>query len=78
MVLEWHYCEVKKLPPEFVLLASNENCRIQAMRHASRPLYGVQFHPESYVETYPHGRTILRNFFRLAGLTVPEETSSCT
>jgi GMP synthase (glutamine-hydrolysing) len=72
VVREWHYCEVKTLPPGFVLLASNENCRVQAMRHESRPLYGVQFHPETYIEAYPHGRVILRNFFRLAGLSIPD------
>jgi GMP synthase (glutamine-hydrolysing) len=75
-VREWHTCEVKTLPPEFVLLASNENCRVQAMRHRSRLLYGTQFHPEAYVEAYPHGRTILRNFFRLAGLSIQEEPAA--
>jgi anthranilate/para-aminobenzoate synthase component II len=72
IVREWHQCEIKTLPPEFVLLATNDNCRVQAMRHRSRLLYGTQFHPESYAEPYTHGRTVLRNFFRLAGLTVPE------
>ncbi len=66
MVLESHYCEVKTLPPEFVLLASNDNCRVQAMRHRERPVYGTQFHPEGYTEDYPDGRGILENFFRLA------------
>ncbi len=73
---EWHTCEIKQLPEEFVLLGTNDNCRVQAMRHRSRPLYGTQFHPEMFVENYPHGRTLLRNFFRLAGLTIPEEKST--
>jgi anthranilate/para-aminobenzoate synthase component II len=75
VVRESHTCEVKRLPDEFVLLASNENCRIQAMRHRSRLLYGTQFHPESYVDAYPDGRTLLLNFFRLAGLSVPAEAT---
>lgn len=29
--------------------------------------FGVQFHPERYSERHPAGRTILSNFFRLAG-----------
>jgi anthranilate/para-aminobenzoate synthase component II len=74
-VRESHMCEVKRLPEEFVLLASNENCRVQAMRHRSRLLYGTQFHPEAYADNYPHGRTILRNFFRLAGLSTPAEAT---
>jgi GMP synthase-like glutamine amidotransferase len=66
MVLESHYCEVKAPPPDFLLLAENDNCRVQAMRHRERPVYGVQFHPEGYTDDYPHGRRILENFFRMA------------
>ena len=65
MVLESHYCEVKALPPEFVLLATNDNCRVQAMRHRKRAIYGTQFHPEGYTEDYPEGLRILENFFRM-------------
>ena len=72
VVRESHQCEVKTLPPEFALLATNENCRIQAMRHCTRLLYGTQFHPEAYAEPYLHGQIVLRNFFRLAGLVVPD------
>ena len=68
IVRESHYCEVKSLPPEFDLLASTNACRIQAMKHRERILYGTQFHPESYIEAYPDGKTILRNFFRIAGV----------
>lgn len=66
MVTQSHYCEVKKIPPGFSMLATNANCRVQAMRHRGRPLYGVQFHPEKYQRQYPHGRRVLENFFRLA------------
>jgi len=65
-VRESHYCEVKELPPDFELLASTPECRIQAMRHCSKCLYGVQFHPEAYVEPYMDGKLILENFFKLA------------
>lgn len=64
---ESHYCEVKQLPPNFELLASTPECRIQAMRHCNKPLYGTQFHPEAYVDAYPDGKRILENFFKLAG-----------
>lgn len=36
---------------------------IMAMRHATLPWWGVQFHPESVGS--PHGPTLLRNFVRL-------------
>jgi GMP synthase-like glutamine amidotransferase len=61
-----HYCEVKDLPKGFVRLAESGHCRIEAMRHAERPLYGVQFHPEAYEDPHWHGRTLLGNF---AGIT---------
>ena len=60
-----HYCEVKKLPPGFELLASSGHCRIAAMRHRDRPLYGTQFHPEAYERPFFHGRTVLENFARI-------------
>ena len=60
---ESHYCEIKTLPPSFELLASTPECRIQAMQHRSRPLYGVQFHPEDYSDRFPDGRRLLENFF---------------
>lgn len=61
---EEHYWEVKALPAGFVRLAESETCRIQAMRHAERPLFGTQFHPERYDDAHPHGRRMLMNFFR--------------
>ena len=69
-VRQQHFCEVRELPPDFRLLASGEHCRIQAMGHRHRPVYGVQFHPEMYTEHYPHSRQILRNFFAIAGAEV--------
>ena len=67
--LESHYCEVKKLPRGFRLLASTDECRIQAYRHPTKPLYGVQFHPEGYIRAYPDGRKLLANFFRKVAKT---------
>ncbi len=66
-VRQSHFCEVKHLPADFHLLASSDHCRLQAMRHPRRPVYGVQFHPEMYTEHYPHGRRVLLNFFTIAG-----------
>jgi len=57
-----HYCEVKRVPRRFKLLAGSGHCRIEAMRHQNRPLYGVQFHPESYEDPFLHGRKLLENF----------------
>jgi GMP synthase (glutamine-hydrolysing) len=45
---------------DFVALAATDTCPVAAVRHASRPIYGLQFHPE--VSHTPQGGQILRNF----------------
>nr|MDQ3816924.1 gamma-glutamyl-gamma-aminobutyrate hydrolase family protein [Acidobacteriota bacterium] len=64
-VWQSHYEEVKELPREFEITASSETCRIEAMRHRSRPLFTVQFHPELFDEEHPQGKIILENFLNL-------------
>jgi GMP synthase (glutamine-hydrolysing) len=62
MVWHSHYDEVKELPPGFIRTASNQTCAIQAMQHSSRPVFGVQFHPELFNEEFPQGMHIVENF----------------
>ena len=64
-VWESHCDEVKSLPPDFICTATNQVSEIQAMQHASLPLFGVQFHPELFDQEHPDGRTILENFLKL-------------
>ena len=64
-VWESHCDEVKELPPDFMRTATNHTSGIQAMEHASLPLFGVQFHPELFDEDHPHGRAVLENFLQL-------------
>ena len=45
VVPEQHSDHVTSLPEGFVLVATSGYCRVQAMRHASAPIYGMQFHP---------------------------------
>ncbi len=68
LVPESHYCEVKRLPPGFVHLARNDNCELQCFRHRDKPLYGAQFHAEMWTDHYTDGKTLMTNFFRIAGL----------
>ncbi|MEJ7598145.1 MAG: gamma-glutamyl-gamma-aminobutyrate hydrolase family protein [Kofleriaceae bacterium] len=60
----WHsHCEeVPVLPPDFAHISSSKTCRIEGMQHRTRPLFGVQFHPELFDHAHPHGRRILENF----------------
>ncbi len=54
----------RRLPPELEVTARAPNGLIMAMRHRRRPLFGVQFHPESIAT--PEGPMLLQNFLTLA------------
>jgi GMP synthase (glutamine-hydrolysing) len=62
LVWESHNDEVKEAP-QFTVLAFSENCKIQAVKHAKKPFYGVQFHPE--VNNTEYGKEILGNFVKV-------------
>lgn len=55
-----HGDKIKVPPPGFIGIAHSGNSPVAAMRHVSRALYGVQFHPE-VVHTL-RGGEMLRNF----------------
>lgn len=67
-VRESHRCEIKKLPRGFLHLAKSADCTYEMIRHGARMFYGMQFHAERWEKPYMAGRTILVNFFRLAGV----------
>jgi para-aminobenzoate synthetase/4-amino-4-deoxychorismate lyase len=51
------------LPSGLVVTARLATGTVMGLRHASHPVEGVQFHPESIL-TVPHGRAIIANFAR--------------
>ncbi|MFZ0204780.1 MAG: aminodeoxychorismate/anthranilate synthase component II [Roseiarcus sp.] len=51
-------------PEDLEITAEADDGLIMAVSHRDRPVYGVQFHPESIASE--HGRTILKNFLDLA------------
>jgi GMP synthase (glutamine-hydrolysing) len=55
-----HGDQVEAVSGDFLSLAATDTCPIAAVRHFSRPVYGLQFHPE--VSHTPQGSDILRNF----------------
>ncbi len=52
------------MPEELVVNARTADGSIMGIRHATLPIHGVQFHPES-IET-EHGHQMLKNFLVLA------------
>ncbi len=55
-----HGDQVQSLPADFEPLAHTETCPYAAVKHKTKPFYGVQFHPE--VTHTPHGTDLLSNF----------------
>jgi GMP synthase (glutamine-hydrolysing) len=55
-----HGDQVADAGPDFIALAATPTCPIAAVKHRSRRVYGLQFHPE--VSHTPLGSDILRNF----------------
>jgi len=51
---------VNEVSSDFIPLARTPSCPLAAVKHKSRPVYGVQFHPE--VTHTPYGSQIIRNF----------------
>jgi len=57
----------ESLPPELTVDAETDDGLIMGMSHRGRPLFGVQFHPESYGTRC--GDQLILNFLRLGGLS---------
>ena len=67
-VMRYHslILESSSLPEVFEVSATNRgDGELMAIRHKTRPLEGVQFHPESIMTE--HGKALLANFLKLAG-----------
>jgi len=63
-----HGDHIESAPPGFRVTAVSEGNPLAAFEHESKPIYGVQFHPE--VAHTPRGRELLANFlFKVCGAT---------
>ena len=56
------------IPDCLDISAQTDDGIIMAVKHKSRPIYGVQFHPESVATV--HGHKLLGNFLQNAGMNV--------
>lgn len=59
----YHSLVIERTPEPFLKTAWDRNGDIMAIEHPDYPLFGVQFHPESFMTSA--GKTILQNFFNV-------------
>ena len=66
----YHSLIVENVPPSLVVNATSDDGHVMGFRHATLPIYSVQFHPESIATE--HGHAMLANFMRIAGMAVKD------
>jgi anthranilate synthase component II len=66
----YHSLIVEDIPAELIVNATSDDGHVMGFRHATLPIHGVQFHPESIATE--HGHAMLANFMRAAGM-VPRD-----
>ena len=55
-----HGDHLKSTPPDYCIIAHTQNAPIAAVKHISKPIYGVQFHPE--VVHTESGKKLISNY----------------
>jgi anthranilate synthase component II len=70
LATRYHSLIVDDIPADLIINAKSDDGHIMGFRHATLPIHGVQFHPESIATE--HGHAMLANFMRIAGMTVRE------
>lgn len=66
----YHSLIVEDIPDSLIVNATSDDGHVMGFRHATLPIHGVQFHPESIATEYGHA--MLANFMRIAGMEVRE------
>jgi anthranilate synthase component 2 len=63
----YHSLIVTDIPDVLVVNARSDDGHVMGFRHVSKPIHGVQFHPESIATE--HGHAMIANFLALCGIT---------
>lgn len=66
----YHSLIVENVPSDLIVNATSDDGHVMGFRHATLPIHGVQFHPESIATE--HGHAMLANFMRIAGVAVTD------
>ena len=70
----YHSLVVQDIPAELVVNATSDDGMVMGFRHATLPIHGVQFHPESIATE--HGHAMLANFMKIAGMPVKDRATA--
>jgi anthranilate synthase component 2 len=62
----YHSLIVEDIPEALHVNARSDDGHVMGFRHATLPIHGVQFHPESIATE--HGHALLANFLKLCGV----------
>ena len=62
----YHSLVVEDVPASLLVNATADDAHVMGFRHASLPIHGVQFHPESIATE--HGHALLANFLAVCGI----------
>ncbi len=63
----YHSLAITRLPDELEVTARTQEGVIMGVKHKKRPIFGLQFHPESVLT--PQGLKIIENFLGMARLS---------
>ena len=63
----YHSLVVEDVPADLIVNATADDAHVMGFRHATLPIHGVQFHPESIATE--HGHALLANFLQVCGVT---------
>ena len=66
----YHSLIVENIPSQLIVNATSDDGHVMGFRHATLPIHGVQFHPESIATE--HGHAMLANFMHIAGIPIKE------
>jgi anthranilate synthase component 2 len=69
----YHSLIVNHIPDTLVVNARSDDGHVMGFRHVTKPIHGVQFHPESIATE--HGHAMIANFLRICGM-VPRDLAA--